>query len=359
MGFYLRKSTKIGPFRVNLSKSGVGVSAGVPGFRVSTGPRGAMVHMGRSGIYYQKSLGKSRHQLDIHGSKPGIQPKHGTQGVDNLIEIDSNAVGTIVDANSKDVVALITSARQRFRLTWLTLPIIVGAFALPVLWLVVITSFLVFVLADKKRCTAYLAYSIDETLENRLQQFYDALKQALGCQKLWHISAEGATGNWKTSGGANLSVRRNQIKVSWGFPKGIKTNVLVPGVPVGRQVIYFLPDMVLITEKRDVGAVSYVNLQIEESLVDFLEEETPPTDGEQVGITWKYVNKNGGPDKRFKDNYQIPIYRYNQVHFRSTTGLNEVLQLSDPGQLNVLTAAVQAVGHELGKLPSESPDESA
>jgi hypothetical protein len=31
MGFYVRKSLKAGPFRFNLSKSGVGVSAGVPG----------------------------------------------------------------------------------------------------------------------------------------------------------------------------------------------------------------------------------------------------------------------------------------------------------------------------------------
>ena len=58
MGFYLRKSMKLGPFRLNLSKSGIGVSAGVKGFRVSTGPRGAMVHMGRHGLYYRKTLGR-------------------------------------------------------------------------------------------------------------------------------------------------------------------------------------------------------------------------------------------------------------------------------------------------------------
>ena len=34
MGFYLRKSVSVGPFRFNLSGSGVGVSAGIRGFRV-------------------------------------------------------------------------------------------------------------------------------------------------------------------------------------------------------------------------------------------------------------------------------------------------------------------------------------
>jgi hypothetical protein len=41
MGFYYRKSVSLGPFRVNLSKSGVGYSVGGRGFRtgVSSGGR--------------------------------------------------------------------------------------------------------------------------------------------------------------------------------------------------------------------------------------------------------------------------------------------------------------------------------
>lgn len=56
MGFYFRKSKKLGPLRINFSKSGVGVSTGVKGFRVSTGPRGTQVHAGRDGVYYRKKL---------------------------------------------------------------------------------------------------------------------------------------------------------------------------------------------------------------------------------------------------------------------------------------------------------------
>lgn len=32
MGFIFRKTTRLGPFRFNCSKSGVGLSTGVPGF---------------------------------------------------------------------------------------------------------------------------------------------------------------------------------------------------------------------------------------------------------------------------------------------------------------------------------------
>jgi hypothetical protein len=47
MGFYIRKALRVGPLRFNLSKSGIGVSAGIRGLRLGTGPRGNYVHMGR------------------------------------------------------------------------------------------------------------------------------------------------------------------------------------------------------------------------------------------------------------------------------------------------------------------------
>ena len=59
MGFFLRKSLKVGPVRLNLSKSGVGVSAGVKGARVGVRPDGrAYTHAGRFGLYHREELGK-------------------------------------------------------------------------------------------------------------------------------------------------------------------------------------------------------------------------------------------------------------------------------------------------------------
>lgn len=56
MGWYLRKSVKVGPFRVNFSKSGIGYSFGVKGARIGTGPHGPYVAGGRGGIYFRQSL---------------------------------------------------------------------------------------------------------------------------------------------------------------------------------------------------------------------------------------------------------------------------------------------------------------
>ena len=48
MGLRFHSSISSGPFRLNFSKSGVGVSVGVRGLRVGAGPRGTYVRTGRS-----------------------------------------------------------------------------------------------------------------------------------------------------------------------------------------------------------------------------------------------------------------------------------------------------------------------
>ncbi len=57
MPFSYRKSVKVGPLRVNFSKSGVGLSAGVKGFRVSTNSRGTYINAGRGGFSYRQKIG--------------------------------------------------------------------------------------------------------------------------------------------------------------------------------------------------------------------------------------------------------------------------------------------------------------
>ncbi len=62
MPFFLRKSLRLGPFlRLNLSKSGLGLSAGIKGARVGVTPKGCVnLFAGRYGLYYRERLGQVR-----------------------------------------------------------------------------------------------------------------------------------------------------------------------------------------------------------------------------------------------------------------------------------------------------------
>lgn len=61
MGFYYRKSISVGPFRVNVGKSGVGYSVGGKGFRTGvsgTGRRYTTFGIPGTGVGYRSAGGK-------------------------------------------------------------------------------------------------------------------------------------------------------------------------------------------------------------------------------------------------------------------------------------------------------------
>src|SRR5438105_5281345 len=63
MPWGFRRSLRLaGPLRLNLSKSGLGLSLGVPGLHIGVGPRGRYVRAGLpgTGVYYRKSLNRPR-----------------------------------------------------------------------------------------------------------------------------------------------------------------------------------------------------------------------------------------------------------------------------------------------------------
>ncbi len=84
MAFYLRKYLKTGPFRLNLSKGGLGLSGGIVGARIGIGPKGAYVHGGRHGIYYRKYASKGRGKVgrnyavadDTDTQRPGEEVRY-------------------------------------------------------------------------------------------------------------------------------------------------------------------------------------------------------------------------------------------------------------------------------------------
>lgn len=114
MGFYLRKSISVGPLRFNLSKSGIGVSAGVKGLRIGVGPRGNYVHMGRGGLYYRATLPPSSPPRNPHiqpdqRATPQISPDTHAP----LAEIESADVSQIVDSSSRELLDELNRKRAK------------------------------------------------------------------------------------------------------------------------------------------------------------------------------------------------------------------------------------------------------
>jgi hypothetical protein len=61
----------------------------------------------------------------------------------------------------------------------------------------------------------------------------------------------------------------------------------------------------------------------------FIEEQAVPSDTKVVSQAWAKSNKDGSPDRRFHDNYQIPVVIYGVLTFTSPSGLHEEYQCSN------------------------------
>ena len=176
-----------------------------------------------------------------------------------------------------------------------------------------------------------------------MQQFYDSFDEITKCKRKWYILSKNYNFDAKYNSGASSLVNRKDIIIANKVPKYIKTNVKIPCVPVGKQKLYFFPDKILIIEGKKVGALSYKNLGISVTNGNFIETEMKPWDGTVVEYTYKYVNKSGGPDRRFANNPRYPIMSYSYINFYGDNGFNECIMLSKQGVGNILKEQIRVL----------------
>ena len=186
-----------------------------------------------------------------------------------------------------------------------------------------------------------LFYDLETDSQHDYQALHDAFDVLRSSRRSWHIEAQGDAADRKRHAGATSLVRRKEVSLVKSSPPFVKTNIEVPAIPCGRQVIYFFPDRLLVFQKDGVGAVAYSDLEVERRTERFIEESVLSPDATVVDRTWKYVNKKGGPDRRFKGNMELPIALYEDLQFRSRSGLNELLQFSKAGVANPLETALR------------------
>lgn len=330
MGFYIRKSVSFGGIRFNFSNSGVGVSAGIKGFRLGRNSKGTYVHIGSNGLYYRAAINsKSKHIAHTGLQQPIFEPRPQIHDRQLLFhEIESKEIALLTDSSSKELIDEI-SEKQRRIFFW---PFAFAFLLVPKFGIIIalVLIFLLYFLVDRPRKTTLLIYDIDQETESEIQRFYHAFNDLIECTYAWHVSARAKVSTPKYYAGASNVINRTLINIDYKEPSMLKTNVRVPCIPVGKQKLYFLPDRVLITERTKVGAISYNNIIINQSDKRFIEEGAVSADSKLVGQTWRYVNKNGTPDRRFNNNRMLPILLYSELLFSSPTGLNELIQLSRP-----------------------------
>lgn len=335
MGFYLRKSISAGPFRFNLSGSGVGLSVGVKGFRVGTGPRGNYVHMGRGGLYYRASLGgahRPRRQQTPAPPSPSAQGGTGTViETGDVLEMKPTTGSHILEQiNEKmalsplwpwalvggGVLSLIAFSQQSGPAQGIVSLVATAALSI---WLA---------LRDQQRRAVVIMYDLDDDAIAPFQKLTEEFDRVRSVNQIWNVDTAEYTADWKRNAGAGRLLSRKAASLTYSVPGVVKTNVSVPAIIGGRQNVYFFPDVALIVQGSHAGALSYDQLEVLWSTTVFIEDGSVPGDAQIVGHTWRFVNKNGGPDRRFNNNRQLPKALYLQMGLSSAEGLRKILHFS-------------------------------
>lgn len=349
MSFYIRKSIRVGLFRFNLSQQGVGVSVGLKGLRIGTGPRGNYVHIGRGGLNYRATLPRANGNQPFSPHIDTTVIPEGTHAP--LVEIESAAASKIVDSSSRDLLNEMNMKQARWRIwPWVgvlgLLTVFLGlrsGWSNGALWgALFIGSILTiaFAVRDAMAKTVVLFYDFDAEMEKAYEALHSSGQQVSAAVAAWHVEAEGAVHDRKYHAGASNLVRRKKTTISRSSPPYVKTNIETISMVVGRQTLHFFPDRVLIYDEKGVGAVSYGELHLQVNAKQFIESGPLPRDATVVDRTWQFVNKKGGPDRRFKNNRELPVCLYDELKFSSVTGLNEVVQISRNGVGDTFARAI-------------------
>lgn len=366
MPFYIRKSVSAGPFRFNLSKSGIGVSAGVKGLRIGTGPRGHYIHAGRGGLYYRSTIpssGKKNARTTTPTSPQTQNPSVTIISEPNvqMIRVSSADVLEMEDARFSDILSDLNEKQSSTSMRMLLglASGLIGVFAAlsggvagfifgTVLFL---TAMFVGGWLDGFRRTSVLMYDLSDEARSAYEEMTTAFDALLACRGKWHVDSGGAVRDihtWKRNAGAGHLVDKRPTSFSYSLPRVVKSNITPPAIQSGKETLYFLPDFLLVVESKKIGAVAYDKLTIRSQESNFVEEGNVPADTEVLWHTWRYPNKNGGPDRRFKNNYQIPVCRYENIYLTSSNGLNELLQVSRAGVIAPFSASLSLLSKANG-----------
>lgn len=364
MSFYLRTSIGVGPVRVSMSRSGLGASVGVPGFRLGAGPRGAYVSLGGGLVSYHATV-RSRRGGSAVRTTPVThpnQPLPGLRSPSDVVLSDVSGATTLemTEVESSElVVQLNDAARSALFWPWCVALTIALMFLSPLLFLVGAPLTLWVFWKDRVRRTVVAFYDVHGAEEaRRFQRLVDSFEQASGVRRAWHVVASGAvstTYQHKVNAGASALVSRLPLTRNLGGPKHLSSNIAVPSLATARRSVYLLPDRILVRDGRRYADVAYENLRSVATLQRFVEDGTVPSDSPVLGHTWQYVNVKGGPDRRFKNNRQLPILQYGRLTLSSAGGYSATFDFSNPRASSVLAEALPGMAVAARRDRSETP----
>lgn len=375
MAWKFRKRLTLFPgFRINLSKSGLSATVGIRGLSVNVGKNGTFLNTGipGTGIYDRKRIGDIP---EDEKDRPVIIPEENrfTQYLPSGATEIKSFVPELLTSDGffglKESIIKAQEEKANLRNEYLSAKAkhSFSIFLLTVSYLLIFGFFIKWFKNNyrtKKQDTIdvhkvyedfklELDFDLDIQALNEyisLENNFDLLSKSM---KIWDITASQENDKVKTRSAASSSITRTPVTFERGQLDYIKTKY----VPLKLNnanggSLYIYPGFLVMPSKISAAfaIIDFRDLRFEHHTQRFIEEDAVPTDSPVVDQTWRYVNKNGTPDRRFNNNYKIPIVHYYEINFKTEKGLNESYQISNSDVGQAFSSAFEKYSESLRKL---------
>ena len=357
MGLRFRRSVRLFPgVRLNFSRSGISTTVGGRGATVTIGARGTYANVGLpgSGLSYRTRISPSQSKQHRQNGKPVDDLQSPTTQLSEFREIQSAEVSTLTSPGLNAIKELIIEAEYQRRSLLLDVQknkneLSKNIFYLKISRLLIIRLYaqrfdagIVNKCEESSRileesrdnldgCYVEVDFSLDENAINSYNDLEKSFSSLLLSEKIWDITAARTTNRVAERTAATQQLKRQPVVFDYVSSSIVKSKyqVLRLGNANGRTVQIF-PGFIMMMEKNGQFAlIEYRELDLSFGPSHFIETERVPRDSQVISHTWTKANKDGSPDKRFKNNRRIPIVQYGSILMKSPTGLLEQYEFSN------------------------------
>ncbi len=329
MSIYFRKSYSIGPFRINLSKSGIGVSFGFKGARISHGPHGTFLSASNGPIYYRKKINmahrpevRGQHSMNRNMINNSIYVTKPQKNLSKIVKENNSLICSRgkkdYDSNLERAARVIRNARIGRSLGLSS--VVVFLFLTPVFGSLypLITAIILFVFWVIF-INVYIC-QIDVKVSESSRQTWNALADALelfaSCRGKWIYKAENKYSFNQSVLGSTVFMLRSKQKgaVLSGSGFRIKEKDYI-AISSGLLSVYILPQFILYINRHRVFIRPYDSIYIScNSDIVTLNSTHLPSNIDIKDYIYEHTTVKGTPDMRYKSNNAYPIVELSILH---------------------------------------------
>jgi Protein of unknown function (DUF4236)/Bacterial SH3 domain len=378
MALRFRRSVRLFPgVRLNFSRSGISTSIGVRGASLTLGNRGTYVNVGipGTGLSYRSKVSPSR------TSRTVVPPEDNAlmPVVDGGHEIRSADINVLTSSGLGELKQLIHEAvarrnqlniekKVRVRHLWwakrrlsLARIFIIRLFTQAVIEDLARKAFdrereVDEILSQLDGCVIDVDFGLDDATLQGFARAGSAFDEMCG-STIWDITSAISIDRAATRSAAGTIVNRRRVyfdRVGLDVLRSIQGALHLANAN-GNDIYLYTGFAIVWQSRSDFALIDIREFNCGFSYAMFTEEEGVPPDGEIAWQTWKLVNKDGSRDRRFNNNYQIPVVKYGHFSFFSTTGVNEAYHVSSYAKASEFAAAFTEYQAILRKIEPSEP----